>query len=172
MFFRSCLGILIFLHGFTPVILRQKVTLASKSCFSTAKKRLFDIWKIRIRPRNLYNQTQLVESFNLVPISSKMELSEPILSSFCIWHNLALSDGQNPRKNECFRNLIYARLDGFHQNIMRGPMVFIFLYARLQFRQFLPLIRARDNSSGGVQASFKKRSVVVLESFRNRQESC
>ena len=42
------------------------------------------------------------------------------------------------RKNECFWNLIYARPDGFHQNIMRGPMVFIFIYARLQSGEFLP----------------------------------
>ena len=49
------------------------------------------------------------------------------------------------RKNECFWNSIYERPDGFHQNIMSGPMVFIFYYARLQSREFLPLTIARDN---------------------------
>ena len=44
-----------------------------------------------------------------------------------------------------FSNLIYARPDGFHQNIMRGPMGSYFLYARLQSRELLSLTIARNN---------------------------
>ena len=50
------------------------------------------------------------------------------------------------RKNEWFSILIYARADVFYQNIMRGPMVFIFLYARLQSRSLRPETIARNNN--------------------------
>ena len=77
----------------------------------------------------------------MVPISSKMAFSMTIYGQKTISLYVTVFSLINKR----FSNSNYARTDGFNQNIMRSPMVFYFYYARLQSREFLPLITARDN---------------------------
>ena len=61
------------------------------------------------------------------------------------------------RKNECFWTLIYERADGFHQNIMRSPTVFILFLRDCSLVSFCHKV-----SLGTIQRRVAKGSFAVL----------